>query len=189
MATLAIAGPRWGEKTCPEFEPMTGVDLKRYAGRWYEIVRDRATPFELLMSCVTADYSIEDDGTLGVTNSGYRNNNGWSSSNGIASPAGDGLKVSFEGMPEIGDEPNYFVLDTDYETYSVVYSCGNFAGLFTFDMLWVLARDPELTQEKMLVIKEGIYAKLPGYPFARNAKYTKQGDQCSYEDQLAIVQA
>ena len=63
-------------------------------------------------------------------------------SQGTAVPAGDGLAVSFEGMPELDNDPNYFVLDTDYDNYSIVYSCGNFAGLFTFDMLWILARKP-----------------------------------------------
>ena len=48
FAAIAAAGPRWGEKTCPEFDSMANVDLERYAGTWYEIVRDRATPFELM---------------------------------------------------------------------------------------------------------------------------------------------
>ena len=88
-------------------------------------------------------------------------------------PAGEGLRVILGGMPEISDDPNYFVLDTDYDTYSIVYSCSNFYGRITFDMLWVLAREPYLTQDKMLAIKDIISNKVPAYPFARNAKYTR----------------
>ena len=47
FAAIAAAGPRWGE-TCSAFYTMNNIDLERYAGTWYEIVRDRATPFELM---------------------------------------------------------------------------------------------------------------------------------------------
>ena len=77
IAALAAAGPNFGKKECPSFSPMADFDLSRYTGTWYEIVRDRATPFELLASCVVADYTPRDDGGISVTNAGYRYSSGW----------------------------------------------------------------------------------------------------------------
>ena len=46
--TLSVqAGPRL--TGCPkDYEPMAIFDVERYMGTWYEIVRDKYTPFELL---------------------------------------------------------------------------------------------------------------------------------------------
>ena len=156
---LVEAGARFGKTTCPEsISAQADFDLESYAGSWYEIVRDRTTPFELLAGCVVADYAALEDGeTIGVTNSGHRYNKGWDVAQGKATPAGGefqdtgSLIVQFEGMPDavVSDEPNYIVLDTDYDSYSIVYSCGNLLGLFTIEYLWVLAREPTLDQATM----------------------------------------
>ena len=90
-------------------------------------------------------------------------------------PAGDGLQVSFGGMPEMDNEPNYFVLDTDYDTYSVVYSCSNINDLLTFEMMWILSRTPTLSQEALDSIIAKIGEEVPTYNFDKNAHYTYQG--------------
>ena len=48
LAGVAEAGPNFGQRECPEYSPMADFDISAYAGTWYEIVRDRATPFELM---------------------------------------------------------------------------------------------------------------------------------------------
>jgi apolipoprotein D and lipocalin family protein len=45
------------------------VDLTRYAGLWYEIAR-YPTPFDEDAVAVTAEYTLKDDGTVGVLNQG-----------------------------------------------------------------------------------------------------------------------
>jgi len=62
--------------------------------------------------------------------------------------------VSFSGdVPSPSDTPNYTILHTDYDTYSIVYSCSNIIpGLVSFDFLWILAREPELDDATMLDI-------------------------------------
>ena len=40
-------------------------------GDWYEIYRDAFTPYELTSECVTAKYSLNQDGSVKVINSGF----------------------------------------------------------------------------------------------------------------------
>ncbi|XP_005105449.2 apolipoprotein D [Aplysia californica] len=49
------------------------------------------------------------------------------------------LRVSFFGDDEDGDA-NYLVVDTDYDTYSVVFSCQQI-GPFNLQTAWILSRN------------------------------------------------
>lgn len=50
--------------------PVSGFDQQRYLGTWYEIARlDHS--FEEGLSQVTADYRLNDDGSIKVINRGY----------------------------------------------------------------------------------------------------------------------
>lgn len=183
MAMEASAAPRL--RRCPrDYSPMESLDLDRYLGTWYEIHRDKFTPFEILLGCDIAEYTANDDGTITVKNSGHRPIQGWSSVEGSAVLADTGdasLIVSFSGnTPSPSDEANYTVLDTDYETYSIVYSCGNIFGLASFDFLWILAREPQLDDQKMLELIGKIEDKLPDYGFFKNSIETRQGKTCPY---------
>ena len=46
LAGAAEATFRYG--SCPEFQVMESFDVNRYVGRWYEIVRDQLTLFQLV---------------------------------------------------------------------------------------------------------------------------------------------
>ena len=64
---------------CPTFTQMgSEFDVGRYMGRWYEVVRDMYIPFEVLSSCVNADYTLNKDGkSISVHNKGYNALLGW----------------------------------------------------------------------------------------------------------------
>lgn len=117
---------------------VTGFELDRYLGTWYEIARlDHR--FERGMSNVTATYSMRDDGGVKVANRGYKIEKGeWNDATGKAYFVGDDdvgqLKVSFFG-PFYGGY-NIIELDTDYQ-YALVAGPDR-------DYLWILARSPEL---------------------------------------------
>src|SRR5690554_7009160 len=82
-------------------EPVTGFDQDRYLGTWYEIARlDHS--FERGLSRVTAEYTLNDDGSIRVINRGYNTEKGaWKEAEGRAKFVGDSevghLKVSFFG--------------------------------------------------------------------------------------------
>ncbi len=135
MAVLLTACTR-----APEcVEVVSGFDLNRYLGTWYEIARlDHS--FERGLSNVTADYSLRDDGGVRVINRGYNaEENEWDEAEGKAYFVGDEdlgqLKVSFFG-PFYGGY-NIVELDKDGYRYSLVAGPDR-------SYLWILARTPEL---------------------------------------------
>ncbi|KHT61165.1 lipocalin [Photobacterium gaetbulicola] len=119
-------------------EPVSPFEVQRYLGTWYEIARlDHS--FERGLSDVSAVYSLNDDGSIKVSNRGFdTDEQKWQQADGRAVFVDDDnkghLKVSFFG-------PFYssyvvFFLEPDY---SVALVSG-----FNSDYLWLLAREPEL---------------------------------------------
>ena len=119
-------------------EPVTGFELDRYLGQWYEIARlDHS--FERGLDCVTADYSLRDDGGVRVINRGVNlAEEEVDEAEGRAYFIGDEdvgrLKVSFFG-PFYG---GYNILELD-EAYQWALVAGP-----DRRYLWILARDPQL---------------------------------------------
>lgn len=122
-------------------EPVTGFDKERYLGTWYDIARlDHS--FEKGLSNVTAEYSLNEDGSIRVINRGYNAEDGeWEEAEGRAVFVGDSdvahLKVSFFG-PFYG---SYVVFGLD-EDYSTAYLTG-----YNRDYLWLMSRTPEVSDD------------------------------------------
>ena len=118
----------------PKAGPVQNFDAERYSGKWYEIARmDFA--YEKNMSNVTAEYYLNDDGSIKVTNSGFdTNKQKWKQIEGKArfvdSKNNGALRVSFFG-PFYTDY-TVIEIDPDYQ-YALV------AGQNT-DLMWILSR-------------------------------------------------
>ena len=136
------------------------VDAKQYLGTWYEIARLDHN-FERGLEQVTANYSLEKDGSIKVVNKGYNTEKKqWKEANGKAKfvdvANADGsrtgrLKVSF--FDPFYGAYNIIALDKPGYNYALV-SGGQ-------DYLWILARTPQLSE----AIKQELIAraKLLGY--------------------------
>ena len=137
VCALALAGCA----TAPPdgVQPVTGFELERYLGRWYEIARlDHS--FERGMSDVNATYELQGDGSVKVINRGYdTQRQAWKEAIGRALFIGDrhtaSLKVSFFG-PFYG---GYHVIALDQQNYRWSLVAGP-----DRDYLWILARDKTL---------------------------------------------
>jgi apolipoprotein D and lipocalin family protein len=120
-------------------DTVTGFDLDRYLGTWYEIARlDHS--FERGLSSVTATYTLGEDGGVKVVNRGYNvEKQEWDEAEGKAYFIGDEdvgqLKVSFFG-PFYG---GYNVIELDKEGYQYSMVAGP-----DRSYLWILARSPDL---------------------------------------------
>jgi len=131
-------------------KPVENFNLNRYLGKWYEIARlDHS--FERGLSKVTAEYSLNDNGSVKVINRGYsEQDKKWHEATGIAyfidSPNNGLLKVSFF-RPFYGTYA-IFELDQDNYQYAVVSGPNH-------SYLWILARSPSISEtvKKQLIQK------------------------------------
>lgn len=115
------------------------VDLKKYAGQWYEIAR-LPNFFEKGLKCITATYTLREDGKITVLNKGHRSKDksrvkeakgkAWR-----ADPNYQGrLKVQFF-WPFSGD---YYIIHLDQDYQHVLIGSPN------RKYLWILARNNKL---------------------------------------------
>ena len=138
-------------------QPITGFELDRYLGKWYEIARlDHS--FERGLEQVTAQYSMRTDGGVKVVNRGFdTEKQKWREAIGKAyftqTPDVGQLKVSFFG-PFYG---GYNIVELDKESYQYALIAGP-----DYSYLWILARSPDL--DKTIVDSLVSKAETLGYP-------------------------
>ena len=149
LAVIALLFLMTGCTGVPKgIEPVTGFDQQRYLGTWYEIARlDHS--FEEGLSQVTAEYSLNNDGSIKVINRGYNAEAGeWKEAEGRAVFVGDSdvghLKVSFFGP----FYASYVVFELD-DQYTTAYITG-----YDRDYLWLMSRTPEVSDEVLDAFKE-----------------------------------
>ena len=158
LLLLAIVTLQGGCSGTPEgVEPVTGFELDRYLGTWYEIARlDHR--FERGLSDITATYSLREDGGVHVVNRGYKSESGeWDEAVGkayfVGAPDVGHLKVSFFG-PFYG---GYNVIELDKTGYQYALVAGP-----DRSYLWILSRTPEMSPDSL----QKLIGKADGLGFA-----------------------
>ncbi len=116
-------------------------EKEKYLGKWYEIARFDFK-FERNLDHTTAEYSLNDNGTIKVVNRGFNTKkNVWSQATGKAKFVGDPtvamLKVSFFGPFYAGY--NVIAIDKDYK-YALIAGAN-------LNYLWILSRETTLPEE------------------------------------------
>lgn len=154
LVLLAVGLGFVGCRSIPKnMEPVGNFDLQRYLGTWYEIARFDFT-FERNLSQVTAEYSMNKDGSVKVVNRGFNYaKNDWQEAVGRArfrgSPTVGALEVSFFG-PFYGGY-NIIALDENYQ-YALV------AGK-DLNYLWILSRTSTMPSDiltEYLILAESL---------------------------------
>ncbi|OWF55136.1 apolipoprotein D-like [Mizuhopecten yessoensis] len=135
---------------CPTSTTQQSFDLNRYIGDWYELYKFRAS-FETGEKCIVANYTLTPANHIKVKNTGIDPKTGnYSIAYGDAfqgdlnSPAK--LKIRFAANTPYG---NYWVLKTDYTSYTLIYSCTDILGLSHLEFAWILSRQRSLPQAKI----------------------------------------
>jgi len=141
-----------GVGKCPKLNYMDNFNLSRFTGRWYEIERSFYL-MQVISSCVSVDLVENTRGQLEVD---VKTKSRWSGSftvsEGVASQTrrdpslmlykvvSNLPRVLSRYLPGAGF---YQVLDTDYDTYAILWSCTNY-GLAHSDLLWIWGRQKEI---------------------------------------------
>lgn len=156
------------------------LDLSRYAGVWYEQVNSKAFAIDANLQCVTAEYSMNDDGSVKVLNKGAKNAPTGELSTAEGKATVEDLKtcslgVKFSSLQPV-DAP-YQIFDTDYDTYSVVISCLPVINLAGLSDIWILSRTPTLPQDTL----NGLLKKLSdaGFDYS-DMRMQVQEQDCNY---------
>jgi apolipoprotein D and lipocalin family protein len=148
LAAMVITIAKAQNRTeTPGLTTVKRVELKRYAGKWYEISK---IPNRFQRQCVgntTAQYTIRDDGRIDVINRCQKENGDFDQAIGIAKavdPVTNAkLKVSFvRFLWRWWFWGDYWIigLGTDY-TYAIVGTPSRKYG-------WVLSRTPEMNPDQ-----------------------------------------
>jgi len=145
-------------KSCPQVETKADFDLGKYMGRWYEI--EKYPNWFEKGSCNGAEYKLKPEGGVAVNNSEILDNGKPNFAIGQArqdpsSNIASHLQVRFSKWQPWGQ---YLVLDTDYDSFTVVYSCTNLL-VARLEFLWVMSRERSLSAEN----RSSIYKMLDNY--------------------------
>lgn len=144
LAIISLSFTARAETVAPQ--AVDQVDIRQYAGKWYEIAH---LPMYFQRKCVSdisAQYRVNADQTIGVLNSCRIENGEMISSEGVAYPQNQGnskLKVSFlpKGLRWIPfTKGHYWVLRVDPE-YKVAL-----VGGASHKYLWILSREPQIDE-------------------------------------------
>ncbi len=135
-----------------KLKPVQNFNVERYTGRWYEIARTE-NRFEKDCSNVSANYSLNEDGTLRVVNKCLRNNK---------QKIADG-KARFVGKNNVGELKVTFFWPFQ-GSYNVFYVDEGYQNAIVGDgdkgYLWILSRQKNLDAKTLNFLVEKI--KLSG---------------------------
>ncbi|KAM8838471.1 apolipoprotein D-like [Synchiropus picturatus] len=148
LSVLATGAQVFMPGPCPDPDVQRDFDVAQYLGTWYGV---RRLPHSFQKGqCSTATYSFQSPGVIAVRNEGLLDDGSVSTIAGSAfaedpsEPAK--LLVSFHG---VATPPSpYWVLSTDYDGFSVVYSCKEVGGGHR-DSAWIMSRRPTLPSQTL----------------------------------------
>ncbi|KAK6631218.1 hypothetical protein RUM43_014315 [Polyplax serrata] len=183
VATCALAQvPGFG--WCPDYSPMADFDLNRYTGVWYEAER-YFTVLEAGSRCVRSNYTKGLDGKFRVSNEITNRLTGIRRVvDGVVQNIGKGgegkISVKYSTLP-VPVDTQYSVLDTDYDNYSVVWSCSSLGPINT-QSAWVMTRQ-RLAPGTVLQTAYGVLDK---YKISRTFFVKTDQSDCIFTDPSAI---
>lgn len=130
---------------CPDHQAVKNFEREKFLGTWYELER-YFTVSEVGTKCITATYERRPDGKIYINNA-YTNRftgvqriiTGQMSYTGKTENLGL-FNVRYSGIP-VAYDTTLKVLDTDYETFAVIWSCSSVGPFGHTESVWVMGRE------------------------------------------------
>ncbi|XP_077300023.1 apolipoprotein D-like [Arctopsyche grandis] len=154
FATLAVANAQIiMSGTCQNVSLQKDFDVPRYTGKWNELYRYEQI-FQVDGDCVTANYTLLSNGTVTVLNQMVVGPTRFQISGSVAvAPDANGEGKLIVSFPTTDNSySDYWVLSTDYDNYSLVYSCKDLANNNKRVSSWILSRTPMLSPQTVLAL-------------------------------------
>ncbi|XP_075969100.1 apolipoprotein D-like [Anticarsia gemmatalis] len=173
LATASAQIPSLG--WCPDFQAMANFNMNRFLGTWYEAER-YFTVSELGTRCVTTHYTATPEGRILITNEITNSITGFKrimeGHLQMVGREGEGrVMVKYSSAP-LPYDFEYSILDTDYDTYAVMWACSGIGPVHTQNT-WLLTRD----RLPSLAVMQNAYAVLDRYKISRTFfQKTNQAD-------------
>ena len=184
-----VADARMSLGKCPESNNMVPFEKERFAGKWFEQVRDPENMYTMSADCVTMEYSQPlSEGRVDAYFRGfywmmlsYRGGQGsfydcdqanseWT----CQATMGDSSKRS--GFP---------IYYTDYDNYHISYFCRDMIdGVMKYEWFSVFTRDQKPSDEVMDLAKAKVADSLPQYDIDSILNmflYKTNQNNCEYE--------
>ncbi|KAK6185573.1 hypothetical protein SNE40_007777 [Patella caerulea] len=165
VAILQLTEARIGTGSCAKPPTQQNFNLSRYLGQWYGQVEYSAI-FNVGVSCSRARYSLKPNGHLRIFNQGY-----YRLIDQPVSVEGEGYVISESNPATLSvtffnflPAAPYLIVETDYDNYSVVYSCKTI-GFLKSETAWVLTRSTTGLSEDTL---HGVLRRLESYGIESN---------------------
>ncbi|KAL4721555.1 hypothetical protein ACJJTC_012347 [Scirpophaga incertulas] len=163
LATASAQIPSLG--WCPDFQPMANFNMNRFLGTWFEVER-YFTVSEVGSRCVTTNYISTPEGRILVSNEITNYITGlkrlMEGHLQMIGREGDGrFLVKYSSLP-LPYDYEYSILDTDYDSYAVMWSCSGLGPVHT-QSAWLLTRD----RLPSLLIMQKAYAVLDRFKISR----------------------
>ena len=82
---------------------------------------------------------------------------------------------------------SYKVLGTDYDNFAIIYGCLSLGWFGSKDYVWIVTREPEMTDQVYNDATE--YIRSSGLSYHQSwLRRTTHGDQCEYHDFIDMLQ-
>ncbi|EZA61279.1 Apolipoprotein D [Ooceraea biroi] len=190
---LVLSGLAWASAQvpslgfCPEYIPMVNFNMQRFMGVWYEAEKYFQLN-EVVSRCVMTNYTKGIDGKYRVSNQVT------SRFTGIkrilegeirppASKAEEGkIQVKYTTVP-LTPETKYSVLETDYNSYAVLWSCQGLGPVNTQNA-WVMTRERIPSGE----VLQKAYGVLDKYKISKTFFVRTDQTDCAYLEAPPVEQ-
>lgn len=139
---VGLAQAEWGFWFCPFVPQMPNFDKERFGGHWFEIYRDWDHNFWSDQKCTEDEYTPTLT-KMKLSRSFVKKFWGWKAKDENISIRrlwifDTGLDYIFHW--NIWGKNQHYVIDTDYETYAIVYGCDQYFGFWQGKYATLLSR-------------------------------------------------